>query len=133
MRRKERVRLIDDAGFAVRRQKVFEPKPRGWLRSEKHLAYVRTLRSIISGSEEDIEACHIRTGTDGGTGIKPSDYFTVPMTRREHKIQHVRGERAHFATHGVTDPIARALEIAMASPCQRTREAAHEEHKRRYG
>jgi hypothetical protein len=130
--RKERVRLIDDSGFAVRRVKVHEPKPDGWFRSSAHLAYVRTLRCVATGADQDIEACHVRKGTDGGAGVKPSDLFVLPMTKYQHKVQHQIGEPAFYDRIGIPDPILRALEIAMQSPCERTKAAAIEEHRRRY-
>jgi hypothetical protein len=133
VRRRERIRLIDDRAFLVQRQKVHSPKPDGWLRSPKHLSYVRDLRCACCGEDAFNEAAHVRKGTDGGTGQKPSDYFTLPLTRYCHAVQHQIGEVRFWEKAGIPDPIQRALEIAMQSPCEKTRSAAIEEHKRRYG
>lgn len=37
---------------------------------------------------------HVRTGTDGGTGIKPSDRWTIPGCAKHHRRQHDVGEAA---------------------------------------
>lgn len=72
-----------------------------------------------------IEVAHIRIGTDGGTSLKPSDYFTVSLCKLCHAEQHSIGERTFWANAGI-DPLALAAEFAKASPC--SREIA--EHKR---
>lgn len=66
------------------------------IRSPKHLAFIRTLPCIIRGSVGDVEAAHIRSGSDGGMGMKPSDSYVVPLHFYEHKIQHDQGEKAFF-------------------------------------
>ena len=133
-RRKERVHLMDDSAFPphLRRVKVHAPKPDGWFRSSAHLAYVRSLRCVATGGDKDVQAAHVRKGTDGAMGQKPSDYFTLPLTEYQHKRQHMIGEPAFYAELGIADPILRALEIAMESVCERTRSAALEEWRRRY-
>lgn len=60
-------------------------------RSEKHLKFVRSLPCLIHGTTPS-EAAHIRTFTDGGTGLKPSDHFTVPLCSKCHREQHHEGE-----------------------------------------
>jgi hypothetical protein len=127
--KRPRVKLIDDSAFAIRREKVHSPKPDGWLRSLKHLAFVRTLRCANCGTDENVEAAHVRKGTDGGKGVKPSDIFTNPLCVRCHKIQHTVGE----PTFWNLDPIALALEHAVKSPCDRAKAAGIEEWRRRYG
>ena len=36
----------------------------------------------------------MRGGTDGGLGKKPSDIFTLPLSKDRHREQHQIGERA---------------------------------------
>lgn len=48
-----------------------------------------------------IECAHVRTGTDGGTGIKPSDSWTVPLCKAHHAEQHAIGEPAFERKYGV--------------------------------
>jgi len=127
--KKQRVRLIDDEQFLVRREKFARPKPDAWFRSDAHLRYVRSLRCAACGAEGPCEAAHVRKGTDGAGSVKPSDVFTNPLCPRCHKVQHTIGEPAFWRI----DPVERALDLAMRSPCMKTRSAATEEHRRRYG
>jgi hypothetical protein len=39
-----------------------------------------------------IECAHVRNGTDGGTGIKPSDKWCISLCRDCHARQHQLGE-----------------------------------------
>lgn len=39
-----------------------------------------------------IEAAHVRTGTDGAMGIKPSDCHAIPLCAASHASQHSMGE-----------------------------------------
>jgi len=60
-------------------------------RDSKHLNFIRQLPCcycLRGGSQ----AAHIRKGTDGGMGIKPSDRFTVPLCFSCHHVQHQKGE-----------------------------------------
>lgn len=45
-----------------------------------------------------IEAAHIRTAANSGTGKKPSDDYLVPMCRLHHKMQHQTGHQ-HTLEH----------------------------------
>src|SRR5215813_891921 len=54
------------------------PKPN--LRSRvAHLAFVRLLPCVACGKAAPSDAAHVRTGTDGGTGMKPGDRYAVPL------------------------------------------------------
>lgn len=69
------------------------------IRCPAHLAFVRDHHCLIEGKvghvcEGIIEAMHVRTGTDGGTSVKPSDCFTVPGCTVAHRTQHDIGEAA---------------------------------------
>ena len=57
-------------------------------------------------------AHHVRMGGNGGVGLKPSDYRTVPLTDGEHRALHQTGERSWWLEHGV-DP--RRVIIALLS------------------
>ena len=128
--KRPRKKLFDDPSFVVRREHFARVRPDAWFRSEKHLAYVRTLRCRACGSSTEIEAAHVRKGTDGAGSKKPSDVFVNPLCTRCHKIQHLQGEPMFW---GDLDPIRNALQTAINSPCPRTREAAFEIYKSRYG
>jgi hypothetical protein len=86
---------------------------------DKHLAFVRTLPSVISG-QFGVEACHIRFG-DGrynkpttGKAQKPSDCWVLPLTPEEHRDQHSRNEVQWWKSHGI-DPCRLANEIYQLS------------------
>lgn len=69
-------------------------KPR---RSPAHRAWVRGHACSACGSMAGIECAHVRTGTDGGTGIKPSDRWVISLCRDCHARQHQVGEAAFEA------------------------------------
>lgn len=64
------------------------------IRSPGHLKYVRGFECSVgwASCEGPIEAAHVRTGTDGGTAVKPGDNWTIPLCSRHHAIQHQIGE-----------------------------------------
>lgn len=48
--------------------------------SAAHLAYIRTLPCCVIGCRRTpIEAHHIRTAANSGTGVKPDDRWAVPL------------------------------------------------------
>lgn len=53
-------------------------------RSKPYREWVATLPSIITGSRDRVVPHHHRHGSDGGTGLKPSDSYCVPVTYDEH-------------------------------------------------
>lgn len=93
------------------------------VRSAAHLAWIREqpchLRHKMS-ADGDYHICkgsvvpmHIRLGTDGGTGLKPSDHFTVPGCQLgAHKEEH-EGARTFARRWGVTKETA--IEYARRS------------------
>lgn len=96
------------------------------IRCPAHLAHIRRLECAIfckmnatkttqHECEGHIEAAHVRTGTDGGTGIKPSDSFSIPLCQRAHRHQHQIGESAFEACWSI-DMKAIAAELWKRSP-----------------
>jgi hypothetical protein len=82
-------------------------KPR---RSPAHRAWVRGHCCMACGSSAGIECAHVRVGTDGGVGIKPSDKWTVPLCRDCHARQHQIGEESFEKQWGVNlKAVAEAL------------------------
>src|SRR5580658_4414636 len=91
------------------------------IRCPSHLKFIRSLECSIkdrlatlgttahecSGS---IEAAHVRTGTNGGTGMKPGDNWSLPLCQRGHRHQHQIGESA-FETCWHIDMKAIAAEL----------------------
>ncbi len=82
------------------------------VRSEKYLKAVRKLPCSISGcNTQPIHAAHIRKGTDGGMGLKPSDTWAIPLCYQHHHEQHQIGEMPFEERHGIDmKAIARRLQ-----------------------
>jgi ribosomal protein L44E len=67
--------------------------------------------------DNPIEAAHIRLGTGGGMGIKPSSRWVVSLCRNCHQHdQHQKGERSFWNKLGIADPKRLAEEFARKSP-----------------
>lgn len=82
---------------------------RALVRSEKHLAFIRELPSLVRGTGP-VEAAHVRYGElrygkdITGMAQKPGDNWTVPLAHDVHMAQHARGERDWWEAQGI-DPI----------------------------
>ena len=70
-------------------------------RSPAHRAWVRGHHCCACGSATAVECAHVRTGTDGGTGLKPSDKWTISLCKDCHTFQHAIGEALFEAEHGI--------------------------------
>jgi len=62
-------------------------KPRKW-RSKRYLKWVARRPSILSDVIDRNVSHHHRVGTDGGTRLKPSDSYCIPLTYNEHNLVH---------------------------------------------
>lgn len=126
--RKPKVRLFDKSALPIRSVDPVR-KPDEWFRSPAHLAWLRTLPcacgcgGLAANDNNPIEAAHVRTGTDGAAGVKPSDFFALPLTLRCHRIQHSQSEGAFWRDRNVVDPAGLGLSYARRSPCDATRKA----------
>lgn len=63
-------------------------------RSPAHRAWIRGHACAACGSETAIECAHVRIGTDGGIGIKPSDKWCISLCKECHALQHQKGEQS---------------------------------------
>lgn len=89
-----------------------KPQPMGLrnsgpLRVPSFLAYVRRFECAVTTKVQgacsgDIEAAHVRIGTDGGVGQKPSDCFCLPLCSEHHRRQHQIGERSFEKETGIS-------------------------------
>lgn len=79
------------------------------IRSEKHLKFIRSLPCCVTGNRTQVQAAHIRLGTDGGTSLKPSDCFVLPLSAAEHFTQHNRGERTYWG-----ERLDSAIDLALS-------------------
>ena len=81
--------------------------------SAKHLAWIRSLPSLVPGVEP-VQAAHIRFADHRyakphvGMGEKPDDIFVVPLAGDAHRAQHAMNERQFWIDKGI-DPVAVAL------------------------
>lgn len=73
-------------------------------RRVQHLAFVRQLPCVACGKAAPSEAAHVRTETDGGTGMKPSDRYAVPLCADCHAKQHRIGELTFWSALRI-DPL----------------------------
>mgnify|MGYP001014331149 CR=1 FL=1 len=84
--------------------------------SPAHRAWVRRHHCSVPGCQLlPIECAHVRTGSDGGTGLKPSDRYTISLCREHHAEQHRIGEAAFEARYAI-DLLAIAEVFAKLSP-----------------
>lgn len=69
------------------------------IRNKAHLRFIASLPCVVSGAS-DVQAAHIRRGTDGGMGMKPSDCYVVPLSVAQHRLQHFCGELKFWYPYG---------------------------------
>ena len=83
--------------------------------SPAHCKFVRSHACCVCQTYDHIEVAHVRTGTNGGMGLKPGDYWTISLCRDCHSEQHRIGEQSFEAKHGIDmKELARAF--VKASP-----------------
>ena len=81
-----------------------------------HLRFVRRFVCCVPRCPHEMTiAAHVRTETDGGEAMKPSDWWTISLCERCHYRQHHFSERAFEAETGI-DMKAKATEFARKSP-----------------
>ena len=90
-----------------------KPKPDRRKRT-RHLAFVRQLACVACGKAAPSEAAHVRSGSDGGAGIKPSDRYSVSLCTSCHELQHGFGELTFWSVLRI-DPLNVALRLWTVS------------------
>jgi len=90
-----------------------KPKPE-FRRHGQHLAFVKLLSCVACGKAAPSEAAHVRLGTDGGVGIKPSDRYSVSLCTSCHELQHRFGELKFWSVLRI-DPLSVALRLWTVS------------------
>lgn len=79
-----------------------KPKRETRWRSPAHLAFIRAHHCCVSDcAGMPIEAAHVRTGSDGGMGLKPSDFYAISLCRDHHAEQHSVGEITFSNRYGL--------------------------------
>ena len=90
-----------------------KPKP-NLHRRLQHLDFVRQLPCVACGKAAPSDAAHVRTGTDGGVGMKPGDRYAVPLCAACHAKQHRVGELTFWSALRF-DPLNVALRLWTVS------------------
>lgn len=84
-------------------------------RALAHLAFIRGIKiCLCCGRRGLVDPAHVRKGTDGGTSLKPSDRYTVPLCRFCHERQHRVGEVTFWGEIGI-DPLNVSLRLWTVS------------------
>jgi hypothetical protein len=94
---------------------IARPKPKPHLRRrQQHLTFVRQLPCVACGKAAPSEAAHVRTGSDGGVGVKPGDCNAIPLCTTCHARQHRIGELTFWSALRI-DPVNVALRLWTVS------------------
>jgi len=85
----------------------------------RHRRFVRSHECCVKGKNGHeclgpIQFAHVRTGTDGGGALKPSDWWAISLCTSAHVTQHNMGEPAFEKAYGI-DMKRLALEFARKS------------------
>lgn len=89
-----------------------------------HRAWVRGHACCVPGcTNSEIECAHVRSGTDGGIGLKPSDRYAISLCRDHHAEQHRIGG-ATFELQKQINLTAIASKFEAQSPHLRRRRPA---------
>jgi len=100
-------------------------------RFPRHRQWIRGFGCTVGDAdcEGAIEAAHVRIGTDGGLGVKPSDWFCWPACSGHHRLQHEIGEPEFERRYRTSFPRGlkqKALDFANRSPVLEVRQGAKE-------
>ena len=97
-------------------RRIPKPKKRsGRWKSQSHCTFLRKFACCVCDSITAIEVSHIRLGTDGGLGRKPSDFYAIPLCKECHSRLHQRGEATFYRENNI-DALTLAEEFCKASP-----------------
>jgi hypothetical protein len=97
-------------------QVIKRPKVRPSRCCAAHRNWVRKHHCCVPGCKRTpIECAHVRLGTDGGAGLKPSDRWAISLCAHHHREQHSIGEASFEREHGIALK-ALAEEFARQSP-----------------
>ena len=80
-----------------RKAKKSGANPPSQIKCPSHLKWVRGHECAIADKHDcqnKIEAAHVRRGSDGYMGGKPSDTYAIPLCSEAHREQHAIGEKS---------------------------------------
>lgn len=93
-----------------------DKQPKVKRRCPSHTKWVGEFSCCVPGcTGRPIEVAHVRLGTNGGMGVKPTDDWTISLCQSHHSEQHRVGEESFAKAHGI-DMRELAREFAKASP-----------------
>ena len=75
-----------------------DPKPITW-KSAKYLKFVRNQPCIICGWKAEVH--HWKEKGYGGVGMKPDDFFSLPLCRLHHTSVHHHGKETFLKNHNI--------------------------------
>lgn len=70
-------------------------------RSKKYLKFIRNQNPLVFTLGGDVVAHHVRINNGGGTGLKPSDYRTLPICSIDHQELHQMGEKSYWSSKDI--------------------------------
>jgi hypothetical protein len=86
------------------------------VRCAEHLTWIRSHSCCIDGcTRRPVTAHHVRVGTNGGAGMKPSDLWCVPLCNQHHAEHHRIGWQTFEAKYDI-DLRYLASHLAATSP-----------------
>jgi hypothetical protein len=88
-----------------------KPDPR---RRMQHLTFVRQLSPASPAVRQPPEAGHVRSGSDAGVEMKPSDRYSVYLCIDCHELQHQFGELTFWSVLHI-DPLNVAFRLWTVS------------------
>lgn len=106
-----------DTAFSVSSRRL----KRQPIRSDQHLAFIRQLPCLITGSYERVQAAHISAPnfafghTGRGMGRKADDVWVVPLCAEQHALQHHMGDEEQFWQLAQINPYRSAAALYIAS------------------
>jgi hypothetical protein len=107
------IRYILPASRIPRAVAHAKPKP-DFRKRAQHLTFVRQLPCVVCGRAAPSEAAHVRSGSDAGAGMKPSDRYSVSLCGDCHALQHQFGELTFWSTARI-DPLNVAFRLWTVS------------------
>src|SRR5258708_2869153 len=87
----------------------------------EYLVYIRSLECALCGNDISVEAAHVRRGSGEwnkpltGLGVKPDDFWTVPLCSLHHSKQHSLGELLYWFEAKI-DVFLLAVKLRRAYP-----------------
>lgn len=85
---------------------------------------------LESGEYRNID-CHVRRANNSGTGIKP-DFNIVPMTFKQHALQHQQGELAAIMAYTNYSAVLASYEGSMVTRAKAWFDGQDRKHLLRY-